>query len=603
MKLCDFGLARFLEGSQSNSESDKDANHMTEYVVTRWYRAPEIVISPGLYGKAQDIWSAACTFSEQFRRKPIFPGSSVLNQLQTIVDVMGKPSDEDLDFGISSRARRFMNALTSENTGLKNSLAGATEFHSELAPLLASMLAFNPNMRISSSVALESCVFEEIRRQRMGHTTGIVNNGRLSDLSNSIRQSLKTIDTCPNNTTAFRNLMEIEVSEIKMHIRLDGPDQADDAVGETQPHPPAKVIGRAASDSRSHRLAAVVPLSGLDSGYATTDIDAAARLPHLDRNSTRRSGSSGSTNSRGQSRNSVGGHVRSNSNKENKTDAAEIASDTTSASSGSGSGYLSRSDGGRSSVGSAGGVSAAVAALEAKGRTGGNRNDIHLPAVGGELSAASSKESVASGRWAEPKNVLSGHAGQGSATDKEQVLQEARTTQDTAGAAAKMRSSWGTLLSGSVQGTAGTLASAQVSNSGSRTKNKSVSSNVVSSLPQTSSVVNPKVRRTGMFDSISLGRGTSSVITRKMAVVSLGTDSSQSNQNKGAVVAGHVLPGQFLLEPLRARSSGSPGFTIGHSGPSPSVGAPVHPPPATISSAALRNADNPFKSKKYAASI
>ena len=65
LKIADFNLARSYE---------KQASNLTEYVVTRWYRAPEVMISTSEYTKAIDIWSIGCIFAELLGRTPIFPG-------------------------------------------------------------------------------------------------------------------------------------------------------------------------------------------------------------------------------------------------------------------------------------------------------------------------------------------------------------------------------------------------------------------------------------------------------------------------------------------------------------------------------------------------
>lgn len=65
LKICDFGLARGFE----NEDEFK-----TEYVVTRWYRAPEVILNASAYTKALDIWSIGCIFAELLGRTPLFPG-------------------------------------------------------------------------------------------------------------------------------------------------------------------------------------------------------------------------------------------------------------------------------------------------------------------------------------------------------------------------------------------------------------------------------------------------------------------------------------------------------------------------------------------------
>ena len=54
---------------------------MTEYVVTRWYRAPEILLGSQQYTAAVDMWSVGCIFAEMLSRKPLFPGDNSLDQV------------------------------------------------------------------------------------------------------------------------------------------------------------------------------------------------------------------------------------------------------------------------------------------------------------------------------------------------------------------------------------------------------------------------------------------------------------------------------------------------------------------------------------------
>mmetsp|Transcript_19282 Transcript_19282/g.1705 ORF Transcript_19282/g.1705 Transcript_19282/m.1705 type:complete len:102 (+) Transcript_19282:458-763(+) len=74
-KLADFGLAR------SVAFNDEHGNEpaFTEYVATRWYRAPEILLGSTRYNKAVDMWSIGCILGELIVGKAIFPGTSTLN--------------------------------------------------------------------------------------------------------------------------------------------------------------------------------------------------------------------------------------------------------------------------------------------------------------------------------------------------------------------------------------------------------------------------------------------------------------------------------------------------------------------------------------------
>ena len=64
--FCDFGLARKIEDAEE--EDDKNSNHLTEYVVTRYYRAPEVMLSSHVYSSAIDMWSLGCSFAELLTR-------------------------------------------------------------------------------------------------------------------------------------------------------------------------------------------------------------------------------------------------------------------------------------------------------------------------------------------------------------------------------------------------------------------------------------------------------------------------------------------------------------------------------------------------------
>ncbi|KAL0430255.1 UNVERIFIED_CONTAM: Mitogen-activated protein kinase [Sesamum radiatum] len=89
LKICDFGLARASFGDAPS------AVFWTDYVATRWYRAPELCGSFfSKYTPAIDIWSIGCIFAEMLTGKPLFPGKNVVHQLDLITDLLGSPSAE-----------------------------------------------------------------------------------------------------------------------------------------------------------------------------------------------------------------------------------------------------------------------------------------------------------------------------------------------------------------------------------------------------------------------------------------------------------------------------------------------------------------------------
>jgi len=146
LKVCDFGLARVAHPEENH------AGFMTEYVATRWYRAPEIMLSWKEYTKAIDVWSVGCIFAELLGRKALFPGKDYIHQLNLITDVIGTPDEEDIDSIESEKARRYISSLPYKPPIPPERIY--PNANPEAIDLLQKMLVFSPMKRITVEDAL-----------------------------------------------------------------------------------------------------------------------------------------------------------------------------------------------------------------------------------------------------------------------------------------------------------------------------------------------------------------------------------------------------------------------------------------------------------------
>ncbi|KAG5879382.1 hypothetical protein JTB14_032087 [Gonioctena quinquepunctata] len=106
VKLCDFGFARLISSS---------AEACTEYVATRWYRAPELLVGEPNYGPPIDIWAIGCLFAEMMTGDPLFPGDSDIDQLHLIVKLLGKPCSRHEQLLSKNQQMRSAVKFTSED--------------------------------------------------------------------------------------------------------------------------------------------------------------------------------------------------------------------------------------------------------------------------------------------------------------------------------------------------------------------------------------------------------------------------------------------------------------------------------------------------------
>ncbi|XP_022605949.1 MAPK/MAK/MRK overlapping kinase [Seriola dumerili] len=149
LKLGDFGSCRSVYSKPPH----------TEYISTRWYRAPECLLTDGYYSLKMDIWSAGCVFFEIMSLNPLFPGSNELDQVAKIHDVLGTPDQSLLQKFKQSRAMQF-NFPPKKGTGISRLIPNCP---APALSLLYQMLAYDSDERITAETALRHTYFREIR--------------------------------------------------------------------------------------------------------------------------------------------------------------------------------------------------------------------------------------------------------------------------------------------------------------------------------------------------------------------------------------------------------------------------------------------------------
>ena len=165
VKLCDFGMSRGI----------KEENILlTEYVVTRYYRAPEVMLSSHHYTKKIDVWSVGCTFAELLNKKFMFPGDNYIAQIKLIIDTLGTQDIKDLDFISNSSAKNFV--MQFQNIP-KKKFKDILKSENPLAvDLVEKMLVSNPDKRYS----IEDCLNHPYLKNMREGIEDPVFNGKLN---------------------------------------------------------------------------------------------------------------------------------------------------------------------------------------------------------------------------------------------------------------------------------------------------------------------------------------------------------------------------------------------------------------------------------------
>ena len=151
-KLCDFGFARLV--SETNEK-------LTDYVATRWYRAPELLLSQGSYGKEVDYWAIGCIMGELVDGNPLFPGENELDQIHCIQKVLGNLTENQEEMFYSNplfNGKNLLNVTKPET--LEKRYYG--KFSKKAISFMKGLLALDPKKRLNGNTVFKHAYFEKL---------------------------------------------------------------------------------------------------------------------------------------------------------------------------------------------------------------------------------------------------------------------------------------------------------------------------------------------------------------------------------------------------------------------------------------------------------
>ncbi|XP_040279634.1 cyclin-dependent kinase-like 5 isoform X5 [Bufo bufo] len=254
LKLCDFGFARNLsEGSNAN---------YTEYVATRWYRSPELLLGAP-YGKAVDMWSVGCILGELSDGQPLFPGESEIDQLFTIQKVLGPlPSEQMKLFYSNPRFHGMRFPAVNHPQSLERRYLGIIS--SVLLDLMKNLLKLNPSDRYLTEQSLNHPAFQTQRLLDRGGSSPRSSKRKThhSD-SNSSSRKPSTKSSQPHHRSNSKDVQTLSV----------GPKRGEET------HPPNETFINGSHPAGSHSPT-VHPKKSNQSGSGNKDLSS-NNLPHL----------------------------------------------------------------------------------------------------------------------------------------------------------------------------------------------------------------------------------------------------------------------------------------------------------------------------------
>ena len=215
IKIADFGTVKKIP--------TKDELTITEYVCTRWYRAPECVLRSDYYNEASDIWAIGCIMAELYKLEAIFPGENEFDQINQIFKILGTPSKDKWPWGYS-QAEIF--GIKFSVYYKKNLKAILGYINKDGINLLNDIFQFEPTKRPSCSRILNYPYFKMIPRPMMNIPSGMRNSIPVK----KIREPYNS-NYLRNNTLEYKNRMNNATNDQEIYYKQRNSNQEENAIG------------------------------------------------------------------------------------------------------------------------------------------------------------------------------------------------------------------------------------------------------------------------------------------------------------------------------------------------------------------------------------
>lgn len=184
LKLCDFGFARKVKLNKNNNNIDT----MTDYVATRWYRSPELLLSGGIYGPEVDYWAIGCIMGELADGNPMFPGEDEVDQLDCIIKILGNLPESLVNMYYENQIYNGKELLhvkkpeTLEKRYLGILSPTAIDF-------MKGLLELDPNKRLSGENVFKHKYFSVFMKNNNNNGIGNNNNNNNIAINNNLNNS------------------------------------------------------------------------------------------------------------------------------------------------------------------------------------------------------------------------------------------------------------------------------------------------------------------------------------------------------------------------------------------------------------------------------